>query len=292
MLGRFLSSDPLMNPGDPRTLDPYRYADNNPVMFTDASGLMPIVLKPPVLGRKLKLEGSTGGGGGALPTDVCYQSSSPCWVGGAEAKTYQVAQALRGNDIDPWANVTCYDWRDGYCDAGGMYESHLPATANDWLALIAITVAFTAGYLCGPVALECAAAVAEIYASGGGGNVIRAGLSTADAGTAAAVEEGLAANSESSLLSIATEDSWGSVSTLDRHFIDHGAEFGAASADEYASQASAFFQRGLQDGLPTKIDSYGVIRVYDANTNTFGAFNPDGTARTFFKPSSSTYWDR
>ena len=40
-LGRFLSPDPLMNPGDPRTLDPYRYADNNPVVYMDASGLNP-----------------------------------------------------------------------------------------------------------------------------------------------------------------------------------------------------------------------------------------------------------
>ena len=38
-IGRFLSPDPLMNPGDPRTLDPYRYADNNPVVYTDATGL-------------------------------------------------------------------------------------------------------------------------------------------------------------------------------------------------------------------------------------------------------------
>ncbi len=38
-LGRFLSPDPLMDPGDPRTLDRYRYADNNPVMLKDASGL-------------------------------------------------------------------------------------------------------------------------------------------------------------------------------------------------------------------------------------------------------------
>ncbi|GIG55599.1 RHS repeat-associated core domain-containing protein [Demequina activiva] len=40
-VGRFLSPDPLMSPGDPRTLDPYRYADNNPVSYTDASGLKP-----------------------------------------------------------------------------------------------------------------------------------------------------------------------------------------------------------------------------------------------------------
>ncbi len=35
-----------MNPGDPRTLDPYRYADNNPVVFTDASGLAPDMCIP------------------------------------------------------------------------------------------------------------------------------------------------------------------------------------------------------------------------------------------------------
>jgi RHS repeat-associated protein len=39
LLGRFLSPDPLMNPGDPKTLDPYMYAANNPVTFSDASGL-------------------------------------------------------------------------------------------------------------------------------------------------------------------------------------------------------------------------------------------------------------
>jgi RHS repeat-associated protein len=42
---RFISPDPLMNPGDPKTLDPYRYADNNPVVFTDATGLDPHLWK-------------------------------------------------------------------------------------------------------------------------------------------------------------------------------------------------------------------------------------------------------
>ena len=36
---RFVSPDPLMNPADPRTLDAYRYAENNPVTFTDANGM-------------------------------------------------------------------------------------------------------------------------------------------------------------------------------------------------------------------------------------------------------------
>jgi RHS repeat-associated protein len=39
ILSRFLSPDPLMNPTDPKTLDPYRYADNNPIVYQDPSGL-------------------------------------------------------------------------------------------------------------------------------------------------------------------------------------------------------------------------------------------------------------
>jgi len=38
---RFISPDPLMDPANALTLDPYRYADNNPVVFTDPSGLAP-----------------------------------------------------------------------------------------------------------------------------------------------------------------------------------------------------------------------------------------------------------
>ncbi len=85
---------------------------------------------------------------------------------------------------------------------------------------------------------------------------------------------------------------WGNPSTLQRHFRDHGADFAASSADDYARMADDFFVDAQRRGLPTKIDSDGVIRVYDPSTNTFGAYNPDGTTRTFFKPTSSTYWDR
>jgi len=38
-VSRFISPDPLMDPMDPKTLDPYRYADNNPILFSDTSGL-------------------------------------------------------------------------------------------------------------------------------------------------------------------------------------------------------------------------------------------------------------
>jgi RHS repeat-associated protein len=39
-VGRFLSVDPVLVPDDPQSLNAYSYADNNPVMHSDSSGLM------------------------------------------------------------------------------------------------------------------------------------------------------------------------------------------------------------------------------------------------------------
>lgn len=39
-----------------------------------------------------------------------------------------------------------------------------------------------------------------------------------------------------------------------------------------------------------KVDSKGVTRVYDSSTNTFGSYNPDGTTKTFFKPTGGQSW--
>ena len=91
---------------------------------------------------------------------------------------------------------------------------------------------------------------------------------------------------------IAPLETWGNPSTLGRHFADHGTDFRAVNTSDYASQASQFLQDAQLRGLPTKVDSSGVIRVYDSATNTFGAYNPAGTTRTFFKPTSPTYWQR
>lgn len=76
---------------------------------------------------------------------------------------------------------------------------------------------------------------------------------------------------------------------LGDHFLRHGADFGARSADEYLQLGSEFLQRSQIERLPTKIDAQGVIRAYDPRTNTFGAFNPDGTIRTFFKPDPKVH---
>jgi len=98
--------------------------------------------------------------------------------------------------------------------------------------------------------------------------------------------------SEAGALELPTATTWGRAETLADHFARHGADFGAKTADEYASMASRFLQESQAAKLPTKIDSQGVIRIFDSETGTFGSFNPNGTTRTFFKPSSPTYFDR
>lgn len=86
---------------------------------------------------------------------------------------------------------------------------------------------------------------------------------------------------------------WGRAETLAKHFQDHGKDFGARSADEYASMASDFLVRSQKEKLSTKIASDGVIRVYEPKSNTFGSYNPDGTTRTFYKPTQGQkYWNR
>lgn len=102
----------------------------------------------------------------------------------------------------------------------------------------------------------------------------------------------LAAKAGDDALRLPARQSFGNPAKLDDHLRRHGGDFGAKSADDYAAQASDFLQRSQRQRLPTKIDADGVVRVYDPRSNTFGAYNPSGTTRTFFKPKSRTYFDR
>jgi len=110
------------------------------------------------------------------------------------------------------------------------------------------------------------------------------------------MQGGRAANcvvaAKASTLELNTATTWGKAETLADHFARHGADVGAKTADEYANIASRFLQESQAAKLPTKIDSQGVIRVFDPKTGTFGSFNPNGTTRTLFNPNSATYFDR
>lgn len=86
--------------------------------------------------------------------------------------------------------------------------------------------------------------------------------------------------------------SWGNPTSLQDHFARHGRDFGARNADEYALLAYQFLHRATVEPYRAKIDNQGVLRIYDPQTGSFGAYNPDGTTKTFFKPGSSGYFDR
>lgn len=85
---------------------------------------------------------------------------------------------------------------------------------------------------------------------------------------------------------------WGHMDSLPDHFARHGRDFHARDAEDYAAQAAAFLQRARTEGLPAKRDSDGSLRVYDPATGTFGAYNRNGTTRTYFKPGNSDYFQR
>ena len=84
---------------------------------------------------------------------------------------------------------------------------------------------------------------------------------------------------------------WGHPDTLADHFDRHGGDFHARDAEDYAAQAAAFLARARATGLPARRDTDGSLRIYDQGTNTFGAYNANGTTRTFFKPDSAAYFD-
>jgi hypothetical protein len=84
---------------------------------------------------------------------------------------------------------------------------------------------------------------------------------------------------------------WSDPVSLTNHFLSHSAEFDSMTEEDYAAKANAFFQRSISEGYLRRIDSYGVTRIYDPNTNTFGVYNSDGTTRTFFKPTDPYYFD-
>jgi hypothetical protein len=168
---------------------------------------------------------------------------------------------------------------------------------------------------------EAAGAAAEIAASGGppvaalpafglGDEVAAAGFSatasielaeairrlvatgTLDAAVVALLSRTLGSGNAGGAIRPVASNGWGDPGTLQRHFRDHGADFGAQTPEGYAEQATEFLRRSRVERLPTKIEADGVIRVYEPKTNTFGAYNADGTTRTFFKPTSPAYFER
>ena len=90
----------------------------------------------------------------------------------------------------------------------------------------------------------------------------------------------------------ATRRTWGNISSLQDHFDRHGGDFAAKSPDDYAAQAWRFRERANAEHLPMKLDTDGTVRAFDPKTRAFASFNRDGTAKTYFRPDSASYWQR
>lgn len=79
---------------------------------------------------------------------------------------------------------------------------------------------------------------------------------------------------------------------LDEHYAKHGVEFGAISKGEYLRLAQEL--RDAPVGGPTlearRPD--GEFSRFDRRHGYFGAYNPDGTIRTFFIPNNGERYFR
>lgn len=91
---------------------------------------------------------------------------------------------------------------------------------------------------------------------------------------------------------VISRTNWGNPASLPDHFARHGHDFGARNADEYALMANQFLRRATVAGYRAKLDNADVLRVFDPATGTFGAYNPDGTTKTFFKVRDPSYFNR
>jgi len=89
-----------------------------------------------------------------------------------------------------------------------------------------------------------------------------------------------------------TRKIWGNLTSLSDHFTRHGSDFNAKDADDYARMSWEFLQRAKAEGFPAKVDTDGVLRVYEPASGTFASYNHNGTTKTFFKPGSRDYFNR
>jgi pyocin large subunit-like protein len=71
---------------------------------------------------------------------------------------------------------------------------------------------------------------------------------------------------------------------FEEHYQKHGREFGNVSPQEYLRLAQALRDAPPSGPILEAVKPGGVLTRFDRRTGAFGAYNPDRTIRTFFKP--------
>ncbi|MCS7026974.1 MAG: hypothetical protein NZV14_19430 [Bryobacteraceae bacterium] len=72
---------------------------------------------------------------------------------------------------------------------------------------------------------------------------------------------------------------------LDEHYAKHGAEFGKITKQEYLQLAQQLRDMPKGGDVLEAVRDDGVITRFHRKKGWFGAYNPDGTIRTFFVPN-------
>jgi pyocin large subunit-like protein len=82
-------------------------------------------------------------------------------------------------------------------------------------------------------------------------------------------------------------------SQLEEHYTKHGAEFGAISKAEYLRLAQELRDEAVGGPILEARRPNGEFSRFDRRHGYFGAYNPDGTIRTFFIPNNGErYFER
>ncbi len=262
--GRFLREDPLSFTAGDTNL--YRYVFNSPVVYVDPTGLS-WWDKVKSFGRGL-WNGFTGFFHEAIfvPMDFVGTGIDIFLGTGYETRSYlgrAFEEKLRAGQLD--------DWRD-------MYESLFLNVVLGGIPDLYVSLEDAYWGNWEPLGEWLGSAGAGALVFWGSCKLLQKRLPSPANRPPKSARQGLTA-----------AESWGNPATLEDHFRRHGADFGARTAEEYAQKASQFFQDAIHRGLPMKMDEFGVIRIYDPETNTFGAYNPDGTTKTFFKPDPAKH---
>ncbi len=80
---------------------------------------------------------------------------------------------------------------------------------------------------------------------------------------------------------------------LDEHYRKHGREFGSISKAEYLRRAQVLRDTPAGGPILEHTSPDGIITKFDRRRGYFGAYNPDGTIRTFFVPvQGERYFER
>lgn len=95
------------------------------------------------------------------------------------------------------------------------------------------------------------------------------------------------------LLLLASGPGFRSQALLHEHYQKHGAEFGAIGEAEYLRLAQELRDAPAGGPILEARRSDGVFSRFDRRHGYFGAYNPDGTIRTFFIPNNGVrYFER